>query len=191
MPVGSVAITEGGGALKCSKVIHAVGPEKAKHSEADCERLLNRVIREALRNAEKLNASLISFTAISTGIFGVGKELVARCLVDTIMAYHFIKPSPVLSDIRIVIIDEKTYASFARYFQQKQKAPGAIKKTQKSLIQPAKFKPSHFDTTKPPTSLPDSPPTSSPSSSPDCSNSSVPKSNMGRTTEGIYFCKAS
>ena len=175
VPVGSVAVTEGGGALKCSKIIHAVGPERARHSEAECERLLNRVIREALRNAEKLNASSISFPAISTGIFGVKKELVARCLVDTIMAYRFTKPSPVLSDIRIVIIDEKTYASFAHYFQQKQKAPGAIKKTQKSLIQPAKFKPSHPDTTKPHTS-----PSTSPPALP---NSQIPESSMDKTTE--------
>ena len=175
--VGKVAITEGGGALKCSKVIHAVGPEKGKHSEADCERLLNRVIKEALKSAERLNASSISFPAISTGIFGVKKELVARCLVDTIMAYHFTKPSPVLSDIRVAIIDEKTYAPFARYFQQKQK------NTQRSVIQPAKFKPSHLKTTKPPTSPQNSPPTSPPTSPPALITSPVPESIKGKTTE--------
>ena len=129
VPVGSIAITLGGGALKCDKVIHAVGPV-TRYGEAECERLLTKVINEALKGAEKYNASSIAFPAISTGIFGVRKELVARCLVDTIMAYYFTKPHPVLSDIRIVIIDEKTYAPFARYFQQKEHRP---------LIQPAKL----------------------------------------------------
>ena len=111
--VGTIAITAaGGGVLKCGKVIHAVGPDKS-YGEAKCEQLLNQVAQEVLKGAEKYNANSVSFPAISTGIFGVKKELVARCVVDTIMAYNVKKPPPVLSDIRIVIIDEKTYAPFA------------------------------------------------------------------------------
>ena len=157
VPVGSIAITLGGGALKCDKVIHAVGPEKS-YGEAECERLLNRVVHEALKGAERHNANSISFPAISTGIFGVKKELVVRCVVDTIMTFHFTKPSPVLSDIRIVIIDEKTYAPFAYYFQQKQKPPGTTKDARKSLIQPAKFNPPQPSTNIPPFSSPPSSP---------------------------------
>ena len=179
VPVGSVAITESGGALKCSKVIHAVGPERFKNSEAESELLINRVVNEALKGAEIHNATSISFPAISTGIFGVKKELVARCVVDTIMAYHFTKPSPVLSDIRIVIIDEKTYAPFAHYFQKKQKTPVATKNTKRSVIQPANFNLSPHDTTKPPTSILTSPFTASPP----LLTFPVPESNMGKTTE--------
>ena len=83
-----------------------------------------------MKAAEKYNANSIAFPAISTGIFGVRRELVARCLVDTIMAHHFTKSHPVLSDIRIVVIDEQTNAPFARYFQQKE---------HRLLIQPAKL----------------------------------------------------
>ncbi len=149
VPVGSIAITSGGGALKCDKVIHAVGPV-TEYGEAECERLLTKVINEALKAAEKYNANSISFPAISTGIFGVRKELVACCLVDTIMAYHLTKPHPVLSDIRIVIIDDKTYAPFAYYFQQKMAFLEIGNTVHKPLIQPAKF--------KAPTSTPTSPP---------------------------------
>ena len=146
--VGKIAITSGGGALKCDKVIHAVGPDTG-YGEAECERLLTKVITEALKGAEKYNANSIAFPAISTGIFGVRKELVARCLVDTVMAYHFTKPHPVLSDIRIVIIDEKTYAPFARYFQQKMAAL-EISKIPSPLIQPTKFKAPASTPTSPP-----------------------------------------
>ncbi len=139
VPVGNIAITGGGGALKCDKVIHAVGPD-TRYGEAECERLLIKVINEALKGAEKHNATSIAFPAISTGIFGVRKDLVARCLVDTVMAYHFTKPHPVLSDIRIVIIDEKTYAPFARYFQQKMTSLEIGSNRHRPLIQPTKFK---------------------------------------------------
>ena len=149
VPVGKIAITLGGGALKCDKVIHAVGPV-TRYGEAECERLLTKVITEALKGAEKYNASSIAFPAISTGIFGVRKELVARCLVDTVMAYHLTKPHPVLSDIRIVIIDEKTYAPFARYFQQKMASLEICSNRHRPLIQPAKLKAPTFT----PTSLP-------------------------------------
>ncbi len=149
VPVGSIAITLGGGALKCDKVIHAVGPV-TRYGEAECEHLLTQVITEALKGAEKYNASSIAFPAISTEIFGVRKELVARCLVDTVMAYHLTKPHPVLSDIRIVIIDEKTYAPFARYFQQKMASLEIGSNRHRALIQPTNF--------KAPTSTPTSPP---------------------------------
>ena len=132
--VGTIAITAGGGVLKCNIVIHAVGPDKS-YGEANCEQLLNQVAQEVLKGAERHNANSISFPAISTGIFGVKKELVARCVVDTIMAYNFTKPSPVLSDIRIVIIDEKTFAPFARYFQQIQKSMETAKSGHWPLIQ--------------------------------------------------------
>ncbi len=135
VPVGCIAITDGGGDLKCKKVIHAVGPNAMRiHKEADCKRYLKSVVNEALKGAEKYNARSIAFPAISTGIFGVRKELVARCLVDTILAYKVTKPHPVLSDIRIVIIDDPTYDPFALCFQQKQHEV-------KSPIKPAKFTP--------------------------------------------------
>ncbi len=131
--VGCIAITAGGGDLKCKKVIHAVGPT-ASRGEANCEHYLNSVVHEALKGAEKYSARSIAFPAISTGIFGVRKELVAHCLVDTILAYKVTKPHPVLSDIRIVIIDNPTYDPFALCFQQKQREV-------KSPIKPAKFTP--------------------------------------------------
>ena len=152
--VGTIAITAGGGILKCNKVIHAVGPDKS-YGEANCEQLLNQVAEEVLKGAERYNASSISFPAISTGIFGVKKELVAKCVVDTIMVYNFTKPSPVLSDIRIVIIDEKTYAPFAHYFQQIQESKKTAKGGHRPLIQARKLQ------LKAEKSLP-SPPTSPP-----------------------------
>ena len=114
--IGKTVITRGGGDLKCKYVIHAVGPD-SKFREADCEHFLNSIVWEVLKLAEKNDASSIAIPAIRSGSMGVKSELVARCVTNAIVTYKFTKPYPVLSDIRIVIIDENTYASFARYFE--------------------------------------------------------------------------
>ena len=76
-------------------------------------------IRNTLKAAEKYNISSIAIPALSIGIFGVSKDLVARSITDAILGFNFSKPFPVLSDIRIVIIDEPTHSCFASYFKQK------------------------------------------------------------------------
>ena len=121
VPVGEVAVTHGGGNLNCRHVIHAVGPDGYQHSPAECERLVRVAIRNTLRAAEKRNANSIVLPALSCGIFGVSKELVARTIIDAIKGFHHSKPTPVLSDIRIVILDGPTHSWFTHYFQQTSK----------------------------------------------------------------------
>ena len=118
VPVGQVAVTHAGGALRCKHVVHAVGPQKS-HSYGGCEHLLTQVINSTLSRVEKANTTSIAIPAISSGIFGVNTDLVARCIVDAILNFPFTKAPPALSDIRIVIIDKPTYSCFARYFVQK------------------------------------------------------------------------
>ena len=116
--VGQVAYTNAGGNLKCKVVFHAVGPDSS-YTTAECERLLTQVINVTMSGAERANHNSIAIPALSSGIFGVSKELVAHCIIDTIVNFHFTKAPPVLSDIRIVIIDNPTYSCFAQYFVQK------------------------------------------------------------------------
>lgn len=113
---GEIAVTQAGGALKCKHIIHAVGPTNSGHDNASYENLLTEVIKAVLQEAENLNVKSISLPAISSGIFGVDTQLVARCIIDSIIGYTFRKPYPILSEIRIVIIDLPTYGIFARYF---------------------------------------------------------------------------
>ena len=119
IPVGEVAVTHGGGSLKCKHVIHAVGPESYRHSDKETKRLIKVAIESALRAAETRNVASIAIPALSCGIFGVSKELVAQVITDAILGFHFTKPLPTLTDIRIVIIDEPTHSCFASYFSQK------------------------------------------------------------------------
>lgn len=116
--VGQGVYTNAGGALKCKRVFHAVGPDNS-YTRAECERLLTQVVSIALVSAEKANHNSIAIPALSSGIFGVSKDVVARCVVDAVVNFRFTKTPPVLSDIRIVIIDKPTYSCFARYIVQK------------------------------------------------------------------------
>ena len=113
---GQVAVTAAGGSLKCKQIIHAVGPTKYDNNPSVCERRLREVMKRVLEQAEKNGAQSISIPAISAGLFGVGADLVAKSITESILGFKFRKSLPVLSDIRIVIIDQPTHRSFAQLF---------------------------------------------------------------------------
>ena len=142
VPVGGVAVTHGEGELKCRRVIHAVGPDGTAHSSTQCEKLLNQVIHNTLKAAENIGATSIVLPAISCGIFGVSKDLVAHCIIDTILGFNYNKPAPILSDIRIVILDGPTHSCFARHFEQKlqpsKKHPGQGAHAHTPKVKPSK-----------------------------------------------------
>ncbi len=77
--VGEAAVT-GGGKLKASYVIHAVGPMYGEGD--DDEKLRNATLNSLARATEKGLAS-IALPAISTGIFGFPKD---RCAVIMLRA---------------------------------------------------------------------------------------------------------
>ena len=122
--VGRVVTTRAGGMLKCEHVIHAVGPTSSHH---DSEGALKMVIRNILKEAAKLEVRSVAIPAISSGLFGVDKDLVARCILDVLFSYNYPKDAPVLSDIRVVIIDSPTYQCFASYLIQTKKIPSVKK----------------------------------------------------------------
>ncbi|KAL5489652.1 hypothetical protein EMCRGX_G018770 [Ephydatia muelleri] len=120
--MGDVAVTaSGGGALKCKHVYHVIGPRATEYSPNDCKRLIEQVVEQVLIAAEKNGIPSISFPAISSGIFGVAKELVAEVIIDTIINHQFTSRPPVLGDIRIVINDSSTFECFAKYINQKKR----------------------------------------------------------------------
>ena len=119
---GCVAVTaSGGGALKCKYVYHVVGPMASEYSPRDCGRLIGQVVEKVLTTAEQNGITSVAIPAISSGIFGVDKSLVAQVIIDTILTHQFSSRPPVLGDIRIVINDSSTFECFAKYFNQKKK----------------------------------------------------------------------
>ncbi len=83
IPVGEAAVT-GGGNLKASYVIHAVGP---MYGEGDEDEKLRNATLNSLRRATEKGMKSIAFPAISTGIFGFPKHRCAQIMLKTVSEF--------------------------------------------------------------------------------------------------------
>ncbi|MCL5406473.1 MAG: macro domain-containing protein [Deltaproteobacteria bacterium] len=81
--VGEAVLT-GGGSLKASYVIHAVGPVYGEGNED--EKLRNATLGSLERATEK-GIKSIAFPAISTGIFGFPKDRCARIMLKAVSEF--------------------------------------------------------------------------------------------------------
>lgn len=112
VPTGSAAITTAG-ALKAKYVIHAVGPRWGEGNE---EEKLKDALLSSLKIAEQYGLKSISVPAISSGIYGVPKEIVARVLVST--AAEFLKHAKTVDIVEFCLFDEDTYRFFRQEFDK-------------------------------------------------------------------------
>ena len=107
------------GNLPCRYVIHTVGPEWRKHGKENCKHFLHRACLESLHIAAvDLELSSIALTAISSGIFGMPKEICAQIMLSAVEAFSSSEEAEfsTLRDVRIVIIDEPTLSVFQEEF---------------------------------------------------------------------------
>ena len=114
LQVSQVAHTGAGGSLKCKYVIHTVGPEQYKHKDKS-QQLLWMACTNTLALAEKLEVTSLAIPPISSGIFGVPKDVVAKTIISAVCQYPC-HPGGLLSDVRIVIIDDPTFEAFKPSF---------------------------------------------------------------------------
>ena len=103
-PTGSAVIT-GGGNLKASYVIHAVGP-RYSGSAKDAE-LLSGAYRKSLELCTQNKISSVAFPSISTGIYGYPVEEASQIAIKTVMSY--LKDHPEIKLVRFVLFDSNTY----------------------------------------------------------------------------------
>jgi O-acetyl-ADP-ribose deacetylase (regulator of RNase III) len=81
-PVGvGEAVVTGGGQMKASYIIHAVGP---KFQEADEEKKLRKAIVSALKRAEEKGIKRLAFPPMGTGFYGIPADTCARVMLQTI-----------------------------------------------------------------------------------------------------------
>lgn len=113
----AVSTRSGGGQLQCQYVIHVVGPNAHEiKSEQECVRLLKATVLDALREGCYLKLHSIALPAISSGLFGMDKDIVAATIIDTLVDYQKRKTrNECLGDIRIIIWDKDTYYPFLNY----------------------------------------------------------------------------
>ena len=101
------AVATGAGALPCRWVIHTVGPVYAR--EEDPVTLLSSCHTESLRVADELDAALVAFPAISTGVYGYPIDEAARVAVEAVRS-----ADTSVREVRFVLFDGTAHAAFER-----------------------------------------------------------------------------
>ena len=82
-----------------------------------CKELLKLAMENIIREGVKRQFSSIAIPAISSGLFGMDKDVVAEVIVDSLVTYQKNQRHSYgnLCDIRIVVWDKETYFPFLAY----------------------------------------------------------------------------
>lgn len=117
VPEGQVAVTSGGGDLKCRWVIHAVAPSYLgrKRTSQSCEILMHEVVENVLCKAEELGVATIALPPLGTGNNNIKIKLAGSAIISSILSHEY-KRNDCLREIQIVIIDDPTFAEFSQLF---------------------------------------------------------------------------
>jgi len=108
-PTGS-AVATGAGRLPAKYVFHAVGPvyRDGRHGEPE---LLASCYRKCLEMAEVRGVRVISFPAISTGVYGYPLEEAAAIAIREVKA-HLSKPDASVQEAIFVLFGQKAYEAY-------------------------------------------------------------------------------
>ena len=112
---GCVAITTPG-YLHCKHIVHAVGPQWKKHGKEQCMKLFQTLFMNVYKAACQVGARSIAMPAISSGIYGVPKNVCAQAVflfVDEINQKLASDSSARPFEIRLVNIDGETVEAFS------------------------------------------------------------------------------
>lgn len=111
-PAGDAVLTAAGN-LPTKYVIHAVGPiwQGGSHGE---DQLLVQAYQKSLELANQKKLQSISFSNISTGVYGFPKERAAFLVYETIK--DFLSKPTSLEKIRFVCFDQENYQIYLKQF---------------------------------------------------------------------------
>lgn len=114
----SEAVYTRSGYLPCQYVIHTVGPDWTVNGKEASIPLLRRACLESLRLAVRLRLCSIALPAISSGSFGMPKDICAQAIFKAVEEYSSSIDAECsnLRDIRIVIIDHPIIEVFRQEF---------------------------------------------------------------------------
>ena len=115
--VAVTVLQHGTHSLKCRQVIHAVGPNAHEiYSDTRCKELLRETIVNVLKTAKERRLSSLAIPAISSGVFGMDKDMVAEVILSTLADYMTRHDAhDRLQDIRVVISDMEAYYPFQQF----------------------------------------------------------------------------
>ena len=113
VPVGG-AIATGAGQLRCTFIIHAVGPTYRQGQPND--EMLRQTIISVLRQAEELGIESVSIPAISSGIYGFPTHECANIMFTVLGEYLQEHIHTCLRQVRFTNIDKDTVDNFTTRF---------------------------------------------------------------------------
>ncbi|XP_070689465.1 protein mono-ADP-ribosyltransferase PARP14 [Pempheris klunzingeri] len=103
------AVVTGACNLPCKYVVHAVGPRFSNSDKKTSVSRLKLVVKESLRQAEKVNCTTIALPAISSGVFGFPVDLCAQTIAQAVREYCDRPGSPrSLKEIHLVDNNDNT-----------------------------------------------------------------------------------
>lgn len=105
------AVVTGAGRLPAKHVFHAVGPvyRDGRHGEAE---MLASCYRRCLALAEEHGAALVTFPAISTGIYGYPLKEAAAIAIGEVKA-HLERPDGKVRQVTFVLFGKHAYNTYA------------------------------------------------------------------------------
>ena len=113
---GGVAITKGGGSLKCKHVFHIAGPtSQYSISESSVTNILEKSISKVLTEAENVKAKSIAIPAVGAGSYLLKNDVIASCLLRVVKEFKY-STDTCVTDIRIVIYSSAAYPAFLKAF---------------------------------------------------------------------------
>ena len=112
------AVHTGAGTLPCKFVIHTVGPRWDNFDKERCVSLLHLACIKSLHLAAQLELCSIALPPISSGIFGMPKDICAQVMFAAAEEFSCSVEAEfsTLREIRIVIIDDETINVFYEEF---------------------------------------------------------------------------
>ena len=120
VPEGQVAVTTGGGDLKCKWVIHAIPPSYTKRRTPEsCKRLMCELVENVLCKAEELGVATIALPPLGTGNNKIKVDIAGSAIISSVLGHQY-KHNSSLQEIRVVIIDDPTFTEFSRLFANRQ-----------------------------------------------------------------------
>ncbi|XP_046842330.1 uncharacterized protein LOC124436442 isoform X2 [Xenia sp. Carnegie-2017] len=111
--VGEVATTSSG-YLSCKNIIHAVGPQWKVDGPEETKKIFHKLFQNVYKAALKVNAKSMAMPAISSGIYGVPKNVCAKATFAflTELDNHLALDGKSSFEVRLVNIDVETVNAF-------------------------------------------------------------------------------
>ena len=121
------------GKLPCSQVIHAVGPRwdytasklLKEGKTPKQERYLKYAITSSLKEAANLRS--VAIPAVSSGVFGVPRDLCARVILDAVLDFCAENPTCKLSEIHLIDSDDNSVRAFTEEMKRRFAEEGTFK----------------------------------------------------------------